>query len=143
MPQLEVLVGELVAVDGLEELSTCVVREAKGIPCHQCRCGLVRTWSALRNVYYTPVHSLVNCSLSACTPAAGLCTHVTALEHEVRDDTVEARAGVAKALLAGAERAEVGGGLGDDVIVELEDDAAGRLLVDGDVKVCLRHFERS
>lgn len=44
-------------------------------------------------------------------------THVTTLEHEVGDDTVEARAGVAEALLASAESTEVGGGLGDDVAV--------------------------
>ena len=49
---------------------------------------------------------------------------VTALEHELRDDAVEARAGVAEALLAGAESAEVFGGLGDDVVVEVELDAA-------------------
>ena len=33
------------------------------------------------------------------------------------------------ALLAGAERAEVLGGLWDDVVVELEDDATGWLVV--------------
>ena len=52
-------------------------------------------------------------------------THVTALEHELGNDTVEARAGVAEALLASAESTEVGGGLGDDVVVELEADTAG------------------
>ena len=46
-------------------------------------------------------------------------THVTTLEHEVGDHAVEARAGVAEALLAGAEGAEVGGGLGDDVVCVL------------------------
>jgi len=51
-------------------------------------------------------------------------SEVTALEHELRDDAVETRAGVAEALLAGAESAEVLGGLGDDVVVELEVDAA-------------------
>lgn len=49
---------------------------------------------------------------------------VTTLEHEVRDDTVEGRALVAEALLAGAESAEVLSGLGDDVIKEVEVDAA-------------------
>lgn len=49
---------------------------------------------------------------------------VTTLEHEVRDDTVERRALVAETLLAGAESAEVLGGLGDLVIVEVEVDAA-------------------
>lgn len=49
---------------------------------------------------------------------------VTTLEHEVGDDAVEGRALVAESLLAGAESAEVGGGLGDNVIEEVEDDAA-------------------
>lgn len=49
---------------------------------------------------------------------------VTALEHELRDDTVEGRALVAKALLAGAKGTEVFSGLGDDVIEEVENDAA-------------------
>ena len=49
---------------------------------------------------------------------------VTALAHEVADNTVEVRALVAKALLAGAERAEVLGRLGDDVSAEGHLDAA-------------------
>jgi len=53
---------------------------------------------------------------------------VTTLEHEVRDDTVELGARVAEALLASAESAEVLDGLGDNVIEELEVDAAGALL---------------
>lgn len=73
--QLEVLVGELLAVDGLAT-------------------GAVAT------------------------------SEVTTLKHEVGDDAVEGRALVAEALLAGAESAEVGGGLGDNVIEEVEDDAA-------------------
>lgn len=50
---------------------------------------------------------------------------VTTLKHEVGDDTVELGAGVAEALLAGAESAEVLSGLGDDVLEEGEVDAAG------------------
>jgi hypothetical protein len=49
---------------------------------------------------------------------------VTTLEHELRDDTVELGAGVAEALLASAESAEVLSGLGDNVVVEGEVDAA-------------------
>ncbi len=49
---------------------------------------------------------------------------VTALEHEVRDDAVEGRALVAEAGGAGAELTEVAGGLGNDVVVEGELDAA-------------------
>ena len=54
---------------------------------------------------------------------------VTTLEHEVGDDAVERGALVAEALLAGAESAEVLGGLGDNVTEEVEVDAA-RLLCD-------------
>lgn len=49
---------------------------------------------------------------------------VTTLEHELGDDTVELGAGVAEALLASAESAEVLSGLGDNVVVEGEVDAA-------------------
>jgi hypothetical protein len=63
--------------------------------------------------------------LAASTVTAG---EVTALEHEVGDDSVEGRALVAEALLAGAESTEVGGGLGDNVVIEVEVDAAGLLL---------------
>jgi hypothetical protein len=52
---------------------------------------------------------------------------VTTLKHELRDDTVEGRASVSKALLAGAESTEVLGSLGDNVVVEVEVDTA-RLL---------------
>jgi hypothetical protein len=48
---------------------------------------------------------------------------VTALEHELRDDTVESRASISKALLAGAESTEIFGSLGDDIIVEGKVDA--------------------
>lgn len=47
---------------------------------------------------------------------------VTTLKHEVRDDSVEGRALVTETLLASAESSEVLGGLGDDVVVELEVD---------------------
>ncbi len=49
---------------------------------------------------------------------------VAALEHEARDDAVERRACVAEAVLACAELAEVLRGLGDDIVEELEDNAA-------------------
>lgn len=49
---------------------------------------------------------------------------VTTLEHELGDDTVEARATVALALGQLAELTEVLGGLGDISLVEVEVDAA-------------------
>lgn len=49
---------------------------------------------------------------------------VTTLEHELGDDTVELAARVAEALLASAQGTEVLSGLGDNIIEELEVDAA-------------------
>jgi hypothetical protein len=49
---------------------------------------------------------------------------VTTLKHELGNDTVELGAGIAKALLASAESAEVLSRLGDDIVEELEVDAA-------------------
>lgn len=63
---------------------------------------------------------------------------VAALEHELGDDTVEARARVAEAVLARRELTEVLCGLGNDVVVELEDDAPRRLVGDGDVKLAAK-----
>jgi len=53
---------------------------------------------------------------------------VTSLEHEVGDDAVEGRAGVAEALLASAESAEVLDGARDGLVEEVEGDAALLLL---------------
>jgi hypothetical protein len=41
---------------------------------------------------------------------------------------VESRTGVTEALLTSAESSEVGGGLGDDVVEELEGDSASGLV---------------
>ena len=49
---------------------------------------------------------------------------VTALEHEARDDTMEARSSVTEAVLASGELTEVASGFGHNVVEELEDDAA-------------------
>lgn len=49
---------------------------------------------------------------------------VTALEHELGDNAVEGRALVAEALLTSAESTEVLGSLGNNVVVEVEVDAA-------------------
>lgn len=77
---------------------------------------------------------------------------VAALDHEGLDDAVEAgalvverHAGLALALLAGAQGAEVLGRLGHLRREELHHDAAGGLAVDGDVEVdaglaVVRHF---
>jgi len=51
-------------------------------------------------------------------------SEVTTLQHELRNDAVELAALVSKALLAGAESAEILGSLWHYIIVELEVDAA-------------------
>lgn len=60
---------------------------------------------------------------------------VAALEHEAGDDTVEVGLSVAIAILAGGQLTEVASGLGDLIVVKLEDDAAGGLLVDMDIEL--------
>jgi hypothetical protein len=60
---------------------------------------------------------------------------VTALQHELGDDTVETASFVSKSVLAGGELTEVLGSLGNNIIVELEDDATSGLAVDGDIKL--------
>lgn len=50
---------------------------------------------------------------------------VTALEHELGDDSVERRSLVSEALLTGAESTEVLSGLWDILIEEVEDDTLG------------------
>lgn len=62
--------------------------------------------------------------LATSTVAAG---EIAALEHKVGNDAVEWGAGVAETLFAGAEGAEVFGGLGDSLVVEVKDNAAKRL----------------
>ena len=59
---------------------------------------------------------------------------VTALGHEVSDDSVETASFVAETMFSGAEGSEVFGSLGGDVVVEFEDDSACGLAVDGDVE---------
>jgi hypothetical protein len=54
-------------------------------------------------------------------------SEVTTLKHELRDHAVKLGALVAEALLAGAESAEVLGSLGNDIVEEIEVDAAGLL----------------
>lgn len=82
-------------------------------------------------------------TLECCASNAGVDgTHVatgevTTLEHELGDDTVELGASIAVALLAGAESAEVLSGLGDDVVKELEVDAAGLVCRQRGVSNCI------
>jgi len=69
-------------------------------------------------------------------------SEVTTLKHELRDDAVEGGALVTESVLTSGELTEVLCCLGNDVVVEFEDDPASWLLVDGDVEVNVGHFEK-
>lgn len=101
---LEVLVGELLTVDGL---ATSALRSRLLVGCLGERGEVGCTYVALGEV--------------------------TTLEHELGNHTVELGASIAEALLAGAESAEVLGGLGDILRVELEVDTASLLCGDAPV----------
>jgi hypothetical protein len=62
---------------------------------------------------------------------------ITALDHEVLDDTVESRALITEALLASGKSTEVLSGLGDGLAVEANHNAAKLLIAVGDVEVDL------
>ena len=62
---------------------------------------------------------------------------VTALDHELLDDTVESRPFIAESLLPSREGAEVLGGLGDGLAIETNDDAANGLVALRDIEVDL------
>ena len=55
----------------------------------------------------------------------------------IGDDSVEGAARIAETVLAGGKLTEVLRRLRDDVVVELEDDTASGLVVDGDVELCV------
>ena len=62
-------------------------------------------------------------------------SEVTTLEHEVGDDTVEGGALVAETVLASGKLTEVASRFGDNIVVQLEDDATRGLVVDGDIEL--------
>ena len=64
-----------------------------------------------------------------------LVREVAALAHEARDDAVEGRAGIAEALLAGAQRTEVLRSLRHDAAVETDFNAARRSAANVNIKV--------
>lgn len=51
-------------------------------------------------------------------------SEITSLEHKLGDHTVELRTRVSEALFSGAKSSEVLSGLGDDIVVKIELDAA-------------------
>jgi hypothetical protein len=107
--ELEVLIGEFVAVDW--------------------RNGPLAVGSQLKVVLLSELTGLATGTI-----ALG---EVTTLNHEVLDDSVEDRALVAKALLAGGESSEVLDGLRDGLAVEANNNSAKGLITLSDVEVDL------
>lgn len=97
MAVLEVLILELLAIDGLA--TSALDRVGKS--------------SALKSFLLSSIFKTYVAT-----------SEITTLKHEVGDDSVEGRARVAKALLTSAESTEVLGRLGDVFCVELELDTA-------------------
>jgi hypothetical protein len=62
-------------------------------------------------------------------------SEIAALEHEIGDHTVERGIFIAKTVLAGRELPEVSCGIGDDIVVQFEDDSTGTITTDVDVKL--------
>ena len=60
---------------------------------------------------------------------------ITSLQHELRNDTVEAGTRIAKALLACGKLSEVVCSVGDDIIIQLEYNSTRVLAVDSDIKL--------
>lgn len=88
--------------------------------------------------HYATLLTLEALAVNRLSTSAVMPGEVTALEHEPGYHTVEGRFGVAVAVLASGELAEVAGGLGNYIVVELEDDATSGLAFDGDIKLCAR-----
>ena len=76
---------------------------------------------------FTSIVSHLTCGGYATHVATG---EIAALKHEVWNDAVELGAGIAKALLAGAEGAEVLHRLGYDIVEEFKVDATLLLWID-------------
>jgi len=64
---------------------------------------------------------------------------ITALEHELRDYTVESGALIAETILACAKLAEIASSLWYDVVVEPEHDPAQRFVIDRDIEIDVAH----
>lgn len=116
MLELEVLVGELVTVDYV----ATTISPSATISIDQAAIRLVN------------IEILTG--LATGTIALG---EVTTLDHEVLDDTVESRALIAEALLAGSQSAEVLSSLGHRLAIQSQHDATQVLVAVLDVEIDL------
>jgi hypothetical protein len=102
---LEVLIGELLTVDGTTTSTLLRIKK-------------IRRSSMDTRKQISPTQQLKR-EAGATNVVAG---EVTTLEHELGNDTVEARVQVALALGKLAKLTEVLGGLGDNIVEEVEGD---------------------
>lgn len=107
---------------------------------HPVALGGIYQRTSRRRWTFRQSHCLSNDKLAFCPPQerGGFKLtpgKVTTLQHEFRDDTVEGASFVSKSVLVGSELTEVPGGLGNDFVVEPEDDATQGRAVDFDVKL--------
>ena len=65
---------------------------------------------------------------------------ITALQHEVGDDTVELGTLISKAVRAGGELTEVLSGLRNNVVVKFEDDATSVAVINADIELYAREY---
>lgn len=105
--KLEVLVRELLAID-YENLPSVIVKKPVTV------IGRRRT------------------RLATGTITLG---EITALDHELLDDTVESRALVTEAVCTGSQSSEVLSGLGDSLAIETHDNAANGLIALSDIEI--------
>lgn len=111
---------------------------------HRKECdGYVRLWelSRVRGLgrwEYTSKHTSVDAD-AASAVASG---EITALAHEIRDDSVERGRLVSNASLTGAESTEVLGSLWHYISIKLEGDAAGSCASNRDIEEDLRVLHR-
>ena len=83
------------------------------------------------------IQTLELCAIDGFTTRAVMVGEVSTLEHEFGNDTVEAGALIAKAVLACSKLTEVLGSFGYYVVIELELDAARRAAADRDIELGL------
>mmetsp|Transcript_10871 Transcript_10871/g.22629 ORF Transcript_10871/g.22629 Transcript_10871/m.22629 type:complete len:367 (+) Transcript_10871:69-1169(+) len=118
--------------------------ESGGLTCADEELGTVGVWPRVGHAQHArssvlKVEVLVGegSAVDALAPRSVSCGEVSSLDHEVLDDSVELAALVSEAGLAGAELAEVLGGLGDVVAEEPHHHAPGGHAADFNVEVHL------
>lgn len=82
-------------------------------------------------------------SVDGLATSAVVLSEVASLKHELRDDAVEARSLVTKAVYPSCKLAEVLRCFRDDIVIQLEFDTASGRAVDGNIKLDREHQQCS